>query len=170
MRARAFVFCRTSGAHGLGHVGGAFQLPNGMFRCFGTENHTGGGFVPAAQKGFWCEDHDEQGMFNTFRRSRKIENIVCPPYNLYKVIEKDNPDYNKAIQTLQWCSQQDYMIVSPAIVKARTCEDDVCDTLSAYGLNMPWTVTNPAPNGWFLALWEHLTLYKLLYQRQNNLP
>ena len=147
MIGNGYIFCRPSGAMGLGHVGGAFQLQNGLYRCFGTENPTGGAWVPAAQKGFWVEDHGAEAVVSCFKKSRKYGTIICPPYNFYKIMTQQNPDYNKALQTLDWCGQQDYLIAS--VGKARTCEDDVCDTLSAYGLWMPWTITYPAPNAWF---------------------
>ena len=156
MKGVAYVFCRPSGANGFGHVGGAFQLSDGRFRCFGTENPTGGPYVAAAHKGFWQVDCTEAGVVPAFRQSRVLEGITCPPYNFYKILEQTNPNYGKALDTLQWCSQQDYAILSPAIVKSRTCEDDVCDTLSAYGLWMPWTVTYPAPNAWFGVINAHM--------------
>lgn len=45
------------------------------------------------------------------------------------------------------------MIFNPLVpVKARTCLNDVCDVQSAYGLWMPWTITYPAPNTWFISM------------------
>lgn len=149
MIGKAYVFCRFSGAMHLGHVAGAFQMQNGAFRCFGTENPTGRGWVAAKDKGFWYHDCHEAEVVPTFGRSRTILGIECGRYDVYKILTQNNPDYGKAMQTLAWCAQQDYQILSPAVVKSRTCEDDVCDTLSAYGLWMPWTITYPAPNAWF---------------------
>lgn len=149
MTGLAYVFCRTSGANGFGHVGGAFLLPNGLYRCFGTENPTGGGYVPWQQKGFWQLDCRPEEVVSAFAKTKTMMGITVPPYNLYKIKKQDNPDYHNAIKKLEWCAHQDYAILSPAVVKSRTCLDDVCDTLSAYGLWMPWTITYPAPNAWF---------------------
>lgn len=157
MQGLAYIFCRTSGALGLGHVGGAFQLPNGKFRCFGTENPTGKGWVPWQEKGFWTTDCDQNQIVSVFNQKRKMSGVIVPPYNLYKVKTQNNPDYKKAIQTLKWCSKQDYQILSVAVVKSRTCLDDVCDTLSAYGLWMPWTIKFPAPNDWFFSMIDNRT-------------
>lgn len=157
MTGKAYIFCRTSGAGGLGHVGGAFQLPDGNFRCFGTENPTGGPWVAAADKGFWAEDCPESMVVPKFGRSRTLMGIVCPPYNLYKIKIQDQPDYQAAIEKLVWCSNEPYMIISPAVVKNRTCLDDVCDTLSAYRLWMPWPITYPAPNAWFASMFDNQT-------------
>lgn len=152
---KAYVFCRTKGAPvpvigiPLGHVGGAFELPDGNFRCFGTENPKGDPYVPAAEKGFWNEDCTASDVVSTFSKSRVLMGIACPPYDVYKILEQSNPNYDAAINKLAWCGLQDYQLLSAAIVKSRTCEDDVCDTLSAYGLWMPWTITYPKPNDWF---------------------
>jgi len=146
----AYVFCRISGAGGLGHVGGAFQLPNGNFRCFATENPSGGAWVSWKDKGFWEIDCQPNQVVDVFRQERVIGGVNIAPYDVYKIKQQNNPNYNNAVNTLAWCAQQDYIIFNPLVpVKARTCLDDVCDTLSAYGLWMPWTVTFPAPNAWF---------------------
>lgn len=152
MSGKAYIFCRTSGAGGLGHVGGAFQMADGRFKCFATENPSGQGWVSWKQKGFWEIDCRENEVVNVFNQHRVISGVPIPPYNLYKIKTQNNPDYEKAKSTLDWCAKQDYQILSAAVVKSRTCLDDVCDTLSAYGLWMPWTVTYPAPNSWFLAM------------------
>lgn len=152
MNGLAYIFCRTSGANGFGHVGAAFQLSDGKFRCFGTENPQGKPWVPWQEKGFWAQDCFENEVVSVFKQTKVMQGVTIPPYNLYKIKTQNNPNYAKAISTLDWCAKQDYQIVSPAIVKARTCLDDVCDTLSAYGLWMPWTVTYPAPNSWFASM------------------
>lgn len=147
MDGKAYVFCRPSGANGFGHVGGAFQVENGEFICFGTENPLGEPYVLPARKGFWSERHPEHGVVGAFNHSRVLEGITCAAYDFYKVLVQPDPDYRKALETLSWCAQQPYVVWAGP--KARTCEDDVCDTLSAYRLWMPWTATYPAPNAWF---------------------
>jgi hypothetical protein len=146
----AYVFCRSSGAAYLGHVGGAFELENGNFLCFGTENPTGHPLVKPDKKGFWTEICDESEVVGVFKRSRIIDGITCPPYDCFKSLTQQNPDCQAAVDKLNWCGAQPYVLVGAG--KARTCEDDVCDTLSAYGLWMPWPYTFPAPNGWFGAI------------------
>jgi uncharacterized membrane protein HdeD (DUF308 family) len=50
---RALAFVRHSGAMGMGHVGWAFEWPNGWFNCGSVENRSSSAYQPAGKADFW---------------------------------------------------------------------------------------------------------------------
>jgi hypothetical protein len=164
MQGKAYVFLNRNGAPALGfkfgHVGGAFRLPDGQMRCFGTENLPGTAFTPAQYKSCWSEDcpDDLASIIKIFQKPRSI---VIPPgvenikpgtytnnggnqYTDWKMLEIDDADPDQANGMLRKRSQEDYHF------NDRNCENDVYDVLhdegSGYGISA-WD-REPIYMGW----------------------
>ena len=179
MRGVAYVFLNRNGAKGLGHVGGAFLMANGNFRCFSSENQTGSSWISARYKGCWVEDcqNSLEAVIRTFQKPRVL---VIPTwitdnagfqikpgsypnerYTEWKRYEVDDayPDIANAMLAMR--QGEDYNLVS------RNCENDVYDVLhdtegfpaqrSGYGITandhehlyIGWVQTSFGPNQWF---------------------
>lgn len=173
----AYVFLNRNGAKGYGHVGGAFQLANGNFRCFSSENQTGSEWISANFKGGWAEDcHNSlEAVIRVFQRPRLL---VIPPgirdnfgkpvkpgsypnerYTEWKRFDVDAAYPDIANAMLAKRQGEDYNVVS------RNCENDVYDVLhdtegfarSGYGISankdapvyIGWVQTSLGPKTWF---------------------
>lgn len=178
--AKAYIFLRPSGApfagQNFGHVGWGFQLKNGSTNVGSVENPSGGPFVPAGQTGFW-----EKSVGDPFPEMGSRVSYH-PRYDLYKVIEVPNFNEEKALSTVQWVSQQNYVVASG------NCMDFVYRVLTSYGavLPNPSQVQNWTPNGWFndissvpytimnpqfpidISLYQDINLYGECYLIQDN--
>ena len=135
---RAIIFVRYAGAHGLGHVGWAFEWNNGWFNVGAMENEEGTPFTRPQEMGFWCahtlapiEDVQRRGM----------------GYDAYKVLYVRRPRPKEAWRTVIWESRQPYTVLH------HNCGDVVYDILRSYGVGgLLDPVEEPAPNDWFDAL------------------
>ena len=142
----AFVFLRRHGALGLGHVGGAFELADGSFMCFSTEN----GKVEG--KGFWKDTKNN--------KDEVVELFTSKDYTDYKRLEVYNVDPDQALKKLDEVKEMSYNGLW------RNCQNDVYDVLhdegSGYGITansfqrnndcyIGWVQAFPAigPNVWF---------------------
>mmetsp|Transcript_16036 Transcript_16036/g.23929 ORF Transcript_16036/g.23929 Transcript_16036/m.23929 type:complete len:177 (-) Transcript_16036:122-652(-) len=150
----AFVVLKRDGARKFGHVGAAFELANGEFVCFSTDNPNGSASCLAKDKGFWHE--------TVANKSEALELFKGKGYSDYKYLVVNNVDPNQALLKMSEISQLDYNIMN------RNCENDVYDVLhdegSGYGItaNANWMFRNnkcyigwvqevlqPGPNHWF---------------------
>ncbi len=163
MNGVAYVFLNRRGANGLGHVGCAFLLSNGMLRCTATENQMGTPVTIAENKGFWTEDCANQleSVKQVFRKRRKItspsgELLFSDPYTDWKRLDVNNVNPEQATAMMYKRSKENY------IFSNRNCENDVYDILhdegSGYGITanaffnkvyIGWVQTQPTPNAWF---------------------
>ncbi len=173
----AYVFLNRNGAAGLGHVGCAFLLGNGMLRCTGTENQAGNGYSASEYKGFWTEDcaNDIDAAVRTFQKDRKItiplgakdkNGLPMNPgqgatwhnarYTEWKKLLVNNVDPEQATAMMLKRSREGYSITD------RNCENDVYDILhdegSGYGITansftsriyVGWVQSAFGPNAWF---------------------
>lgn len=146
----AYIFLNRNGAQNLGHVGAAFLMENGLFRCFATENQAGGANVPAQYKGCWVEDCDNDlgAVIETFQKTREliIPNGVSNDwgqvitagsyynarYTDWKRLDVSNVNPERANVMLQLRRGEPYNLAD------RNCENDVYDVLhdqnSGYGI------------------------------------
>lgn len=146
----AYIFLNRNGANGLGHVGGAFLMENGMFRCFATENPSGKGLVPSLYKCCWVEDcgDDLESVIATFQKTRtfvipegatNIFNdslsgtyVISNKYTDWKRLDVSDIDSDRANAMLQKRRGEDYHVLD------RNCQNDVYDVLhdegSGYGI------------------------------------
>lgn len=150
--AKIYIFNRSSGANGLGHVGWAYDNPrNGSVICGATENPKGTPFESAATKGFWVEAVWPNQVVSLFAKGRNLPEGFCPPYNRYKVLEINNPNPDSAWNKVCWVKAQDFAV--SGIPRGRNCMDDSFDILVAFGAGfLPWPTFNPVPNMWFDAI------------------
>ncbi len=175
----AYVFLNRVGANGLGHVGGAFQMADGLFRCFASENQTGSAWISAGYKGCWVEDCENslQAVINTFQRPRTLliptditDNFGNPikagsypneRYTEWKRFDVQDVYPDIANAKLAMRQGEDYNLAG------RNCENDVYDVLhdsegfppqrSGYGITandhehiyIGWVQTSFGPNQWF---------------------
>ena len=132
---RAIIFVRYAGAHGLGHVGWAFEWNNGWFNVGALENEEGTPFTRPQEMGFWCahtlspiEDVQMRGM----------------GYDAYKVLYVRRPRPKEAWRTVIWESRQPYAVLR------HNCSDVVYDILRSYGTSgLLDPVEEMAPNDWY---------------------
>jgi hypothetical protein len=173
----AYVFLNRKGANGLGHVGCAFLLENGMLRCTATENQAGNLYSAAQYKGFWTEDcfNQLEDVINTFQKERTIsippdakdkngfpmnpgagQDWSNAPYTEWKRLDVSNVDPVQATAMMIKRSREGYSITD------RNCENDVYDILhdegSGYGITansfassiyVGWVQSAFGPNAWF---------------------
>lgn len=163
----AYIFLNRNGANGLGHVGGAFLMENGMFRCFATENPPGDIFVPAQYKGCWIEDCENSldAVIATFQKSRtftlpngnRLE--ISNEYTEWKRLDVSDVYPELARAMLEKRRGEDYHL------NDRNCENDVYDVLhdeewgkrTGYGITandanpiyVGWVQTSFGPKVWF---------------------
>jgi hypothetical protein len=147
----AFVFLRRNGANGLGHVGGAFELADGTFMCFATENYSAQSFVSWEEKGFWNQiANSREDVLQVFREK---------DYTNYKRLDVYYVDPDMAMEKMEEVSKMDYNVMY------RNCQNDVYDVLhdegSGYGITANAVFRNNncyigwvqdvkiGPNNWF---------------------
>jgi uncharacterized membrane protein HdeD (DUF308 family) len=135
---RAMAFVRHSGAMGMGHVGWAFEWPNGWFNCGSVENRSRSSYRPASQADFWTANtQDPVGTM--------VE--LGPSYDEYKVFRVPNPHPKDAWATVAWISHQPYF------VQRRNCADAVYDVLRAFGADTLFDTSQKSmPNEWYASL------------------
>lgn len=177
MNGTAYVFLNRKGAGGLGHVGCAFLLSNGLMRCTSTENQAGNGFSAAAYKGFWTEDcpNKLEEIVRVFQRKKTLsiplgardkngllmnpgqgKTWYSEPYTEWKRLDVPNVNPAQATKMMLKRSREGYSIVD------RNCENDVYDILhdegSGYGITansfasriyIGWVQSAFGPNAWF---------------------
>jgi hypothetical protein len=97
----ALAFVRHSGTMGMGHVGWAFEWPNGWFNCGSVENRALAAYLPAGQADFWTA-HTQDPV------STMVE--LGPGYNEYKVFCVPNPHPKDAWSAIVWISRQPYLV------------------------------------------------------------
>ncbi len=135
---RAIVFVRRTGANGLGHVGWAFEWPNGRFNVGSVENVAGKPFATVAEMGFWA--------------SHVADPVPCMrdrdfPYDEYKIFPIEQPQPHAAWRTVIWESRTPYSLIH------HNCNDVVYDVLRAYGVaNLLDPAEEYVPNDWYDAL------------------
>jgi uncharacterized membrane protein HdeD (DUF308 family) len=135
---RAIIFVRYGGAHGLGHVGWAFEWNNGWFNVGAMENEEGTPLTRPQEMGFWCA-HTLAPIEDVQRRGIG--------YDAYKVLYVTHPRPKDAWKTVIWESQQPYAVLR------HNCGDVVYDILRSYGTSgLLDPVEEPAPNDWYDAL------------------
>ena len=173
----AYIFLNRNGAGGLGHVGCAFLLENGMLRCTSTENPAGNGYSAAPYKGFWTEDcaNTLNDVIRTFQKRRVItipvgakdkNGLPMNPgqggtwenarYTEWKRLDVRNVNPVQATAMMLKWSREGYSITD------RNCENDVYDILhdegSGYGITansffnkiyVGWVQMAFGPNAWF---------------------
>lgn len=131
MRAAAFI--RYQGAHGLGHVGWAFDFNPPHANAGSVENHSGHFFTPAKEMGFWTDIGPDP-----------VAHMRELGYDDVKYIDIPNGDPILAYRTVLWIQENAYR------AWLRNCEDDVYDVLRAFGVD---NLTPPSivwfPNTWF---------------------
>ncbi len=135
---RAVVFVRRSGASGLGHVGWAFEWPNGWFNAGSVENARGVPFASPDKMGFWTE-----------QTLTPVATMLAkdPPYDEYKVFFAETPHPAAAWKTTVWISR------IPYAVRGRNCADCVYDVLRSFGLERLRDVAQKnIPNEWYDSL------------------
>jgi uncharacterized membrane protein HdeD (DUF308 family) len=135
---RAMAFVRHSGAMGMGHVGWAFEWPNGWFNCGSVENRSRSSYRPAGQADFWTANtQDPVGTM--------VE--LGPGYDEYKVFRVPNPHPKDAWATVAWISHQPYF------VQRRNCADATYDVLRAFGADTLFDTSQKSmPNEWYASL------------------
>ncbi len=135
---RAIVFVRRTGANGLGHVGWAFEWPNGRFNAGSIENVAGKPFAAVAEMDFWA--------------SHVADPVPCMrdrdfPYDEYKIFLPHQPQPHVAWRTVIWESRTPYSLIH------HNCNDVVYDVLRAYGVeNLLDPAEEYVPNDWYDAL------------------
>ena len=173
----AYIFLNRKGAFGLGHVGCAFLLENGMMRCTGTGNPAGHPYASAAYKGFWTEDCPNRldAIIHTMQKTRVLSIPVGArdkngmpmnpgaggtwqnqPYTEWKRLDVSNVNPAQATAMMLKRSREGYSITD------RNCENDVYDILhdegSGYGITansfasqiyVGWVQSAFGPNLWF---------------------
>lgn len=160
----------------MGHVGAAFLMANGMFRCFATENQSGNGYSSALYKGSWVEDcnNDLDAVIRTFQKTRTISipmgakdknGLPMNPgqggtwsnarYTDWKRLDVSDVDPDRANAMLFKRQKEGYSITD------RNCENDVYDVLhdegSGYGITandrfgiyVGWVQSAVKPEDWF---------------------
>ena len=177
MNGVAYIFLNRKGANGLGHVGCAFLLENGMLRCASTENQAGNAYSAAQYKGFWTEDcpNTLNDVIRTFQKPRIINiplgakdknGFLMNPgqgkiwensrYTEWKRLDVSNVNPSQATAMMLKRSNEGYSITD------RNCENDVYDILhdegSGYGITansffnkiyIGWVQMAFGPNAWF---------------------
>ncbi|MHA7131731.1 hypothetical protein [Algoriphagus namhaensis] len=177
MNGTAYIFLNRLGAAGLGHVGCAFLLRNGMMRCTSTENQAGNAYSSAAYKGFWTEDcpNNFAAIVRTFQRKRSLSipagakdkngwpmnpgqgsTWYSAPYTEWKRLDVSQVDPEQATRMMLKRSKEGYSITD------RNCQNDVYDILhdegSGYGITanrfassiyVGWVQSAFGPNAWF---------------------
>ncbi|MDN3204961.1 hypothetical protein [Algoriphagus sediminis] len=174
MNGFAYVFLNRKGAGGLGHVGCAFLLRNGLVRCMSTENQVGHPYTSAAYKGFWTQDcpNNFASIVNLFQTRKTV--VIPPgakdkngfnlkpgtyhsdPYTEWKRLDVQNVNPEQATWIMNKRSGEGYSITD------RNCQNDVYDILhdegSGYGITansfvsriyIGWVQTAFGPNAWF---------------------
>jgi uncharacterized membrane protein HdeD (DUF308 family) len=135
---RALAFVRHSGAMGMGHVGWAFEWPNGWFNCGSVENRSGSAYQPVGKADFWTA-HTQDPV------ATMVE--LGPGYDEYKVFRVPNPHPKDAWIAVVWISRQPYL------VQRRNCADDTFDVLRGFGVDTIFDTTQKRmPNEWYEAL------------------
>lgn len=140
---KAFIFFRPSGApfagQNFGHVGWGFQLKNGLINVGSVENPGGGPVAHPGKTGFW-----QKNVGNPFQEMGSMVSYH-PRYDQYKVIEVPNFNEIKALSTVEWVSQQGY------IVATANCMNYVYHVLTSYGASLPnpSQIQNWVPKDWF---------------------
>lgn len=135
---RAYVFVRYHSGDGAGHVGWAFDLPDGRAACGSVENHSGHLFTPTAQMGFW--QRHTYGFPGEF--GKRGYNDVC----VFDVPD-GNANHIDALRVVKWIEESAYQAI------ARNCEDDVYDVLRMYGVpGLEAPFFNWFPRFWFKRL------------------
>lgn len=133
---RGYVFVRYHSGDGAGHVGWAFDLPDGRAACGSVENHSGHLLTPAPQMGFW--QRQTYGFLDEF--AKRGYNDVC-------VFEVDGGAYVDALRVVKWIESSAYQAI------ARNCEDDVYDVLRTFGIDgLEAPFFNWFPRFWFRRL------------------
>jgi uncharacterized membrane protein HdeD (DUF308 family) len=135
---RAMVFVRHSGAMGMGHVGWAFEWPNGWFNCGSVENRSRSSYRPPGKADFWTANTQDPV-------ATMVE--LGPGYDEYKVFRVPNPHPKGAWATVAWISRQPYF------VQRRNCADATYDVLRAFGVDTIFDTSQKSmPNEWYAAL------------------
>ncbi|MEZ4861629.1 MAG: hypothetical protein R3C14_09990 [Caldilineaceae bacterium] len=133
---QALVFVRRNAAYGIGHVGWAFTLSEGIFNAGAVENHHGGLITPSSRMGFW--------MLHTYDPTAPMRKRR---YTEFKVIQLEEADPATAEGVARWVGAQAYEFIG------RNCMDDTYDVLRTYGVkNLPPPATHWEPNYWFDAI------------------
>ncbi|GGN92533.1 hypothetical protein GCM10010112_79820 [Actinoplanes lobatus] len=138
----AYVFVRTAGANGLGHVGWGYRLTCDGGYAFGSvENPTGKAHIDkGVDNGFWRGSGTESEMLAAMR-SRG--------YNAYKAITGSRAtfDTGPADVIAAASAGRGYDVIG------NNCADTVWDVLHAYGVpDLPYLQLHPAPNNWYATL------------------
>lgn len=148
---RAVVFARRSGANGLGHVGWAFEWPNGWFNAGSVENPSGAPFASPDKMGMWTA-HTLDPVATMMRQET--------PYDEFKVLFVEESRFVDAWRTAVWVSRMPYS------VQRRNCADCAYDVLRMYGARaLRDTAQKSIPNEWYDAIpgpsyriFEHATI------------
>lgn len=129
----ALVFVRSTGAHGIGHVGWAFSYGDGTFNTGSVENPLHTLRTNPLAMGFW-----------TMRTRDPIEAMRARKYDGYKVIELESGDIMYAWQVVGWVAQKPYDLFG------ENCMNATYDVLRAYGVvHLPAPAHHWEPNHWF---------------------
>ena len=136
----AFIFIKPDNLKGLGHIGWGYWAPNQNYFVGGsTENNPGWPTIKAGNdNGYWSEAFwDEASMFTKFKSMG---------YYAYK-----KKSVSSIKQDLAW-ARACYTRDNGFRGVSWNCLDHTYYILEGYGVTgMPWTQTNPVPNGWFNA-------------------
>src|SRR5207248_5186074 len=135
---RAIVFVRRPGASGLGHIGWAFEWPNGWFNVGSVENATGKPFASPEEMGFW----DVHTLDPIAAMQKQLLR-----YDEYRIFYVPHPRPKDAWKTVIWESREAYSVLR------RNCNDVTYDILRSYGAT---DLIDPAqefvPNDWYDSL------------------
>jgi hypothetical protein len=134
MAHRAIIFLRRKGNLGVGHVGWAFEYPDGDWNVGSVENPCGSVYTPPSRIGWWARR--EREPFDAMRER---------DYTEYKLIHLDQGDTGAAEARAEEVGRKPYELVHA------NCEDDTYHVLTAYGARLPHPsqVTNWTPVAWF---------------------
>lgn len=144
MKAEAVVFCRRSGANGLGHIGWGFNLPNGMWVVGSMENPSGQPFEPTGWTGFW---YKEVANAHVAMRGPAAFGAPpgTPPYDEAKELDVPVANVGAANAMIQSWAMRGFNVSSG------NCMGCAFDILHAFGAAMPdpssWN--NLIPINWF---------------------
>jgi hypothetical protein len=127
---RAVVFLRRGP---VGHVGWAFEYPDGSWNVGAVENPHHTWLTPARRMGWW-----------TSRVKEPLAPMRDHHYDVYKVIRVHNAHAASAEQKTLEVREHPFEIVGA------NCEDDVYQILTAFGAQLP----SPAhPQNWTPMAW-----------------
>ena len=155
VKRRVYIFVRTDAVNLLlgnaGHIGWAFELSDGSFFAGSTENPFNGVpddswyVAPGKDNGFWSQRFANESSMLVY-----IKNYWG--YNKYKVVYWANPRLHTAKLRSEQCELKGFR------GRGNNCLDHTYFVLDGLGLTgMPFTQTNPTPNGWFNEWYKSLT-------------